>query len=361
MMGFLPYEAVRSIAIFHRQKFLLFLCVGLFLLTYSPVATAQMGGVDTDPGDLGTGGSNQIQGSVFYPGGRRLDFRAKVKLRGLVGAEQFTMSDDNGAFTFRRLKGGSYTLVIDAGSNFEIATETVDIIEPARRRNDPGMVLTVQIHLHAKQSAAKPAGTVSAAPAAVPEEAVKLYTEALASSKTGDHKKAIEQLSAALKIFPDYVAALNESGVQHMLIKEFAKAEDFFKNAIKLAPDIFTPRLNYGMLLVQMKNYPKAVDELYKALQKNAASATGHLYIGRALVNLGSYDDAEKFLQLALKHGSDKEEMAETHRYLGAIYIEKKQNQKAVEALEKYLTLAPHAKDATKISEIIKQLRTSGN
>jgi Tfp pilus assembly protein PilF len=360
-MVFLSDEAIRSTRALREQKFLLVLCAGLFLTLYSPPTQAQMGGIDTDPGDLGTGGRNQIQGTVYYPGGRRLDVRAKVKLRSMVGTEQFTMTDDNGAFTFRRLKGGSYTLIVDAGTNFELATETVDIIEAARRRNDPGMILTVQINLQTRQNASKAVGTVSALPNAIPEEAVKLYNAALESSKTGDHKKAIEQLSAALKIFPEYLAALNESGVQHMRLKEFTKAEDFFKNALKVAPEAFTPRLNYGVLLVQVKNYPKAVDELYKALQKNAASATGHLYIGRALVNLGSYDDAEKFLQLAVKYGNDKDEMAETHRYLGAVYIEKKQNQKAVTELEKYLTLTPNAKDATKIGEIIKQLRASGN
>jgi Tfp pilus assembly protein PilF len=360
-MVFLSRAAIRLTRVLQERKFLLIVGVVLLLMIASPPARAQMGGIDSDPGDLGTGGRNQIQGRIFYPGGRRLDVRAKVKLRSVGGGEQFTMTDDNGAFTFRRLKGGSYTLTVDAGNSFEAAIETVDIIEPARRRNDPGQIFTVQINLQPKQSAAKPVGTVSALPNTVPEEAVKLYNAALDSSKNSDHKKAIEQLQGALKIYPEYLAALNESGVQHMRLKEFPQAEEFFKHAIKLSPDGFTPRLNYGVLLVQMKNYPKAVDELYKALQKNAASATGHLYIGRALVNLGSYDDAEKFLLLAVKYGNDKEEMAETHRYLGAVYIEKKENQKAAAELEKYLTLTPNAKDATKIGDIIKQLRTSGN
>ncbi len=130
-----------------------------------------------------------------------------------------------------------------------------------------------------------------------------------------------------------------------------------FAAALKIAPDAFTPRLNYGMLLVQTKNYPKAVDELYKALKKDSSSAIGHLYIGRALINIGSYGDAEKFLQLAVKFGNEKDETIEAHRYLGAVYIEKKSNEQAAKELEKYLTLAPNAKDAKSISDLIKQLR----
>ncbi|MEW6131430.1 MAG: tetratricopeptide repeat protein [Acidobacteriota bacterium] len=355
-MVFLSRNPFCITSVLGERKVLVSLCAGLMLMLASSVAYGQMGGIDTDPGDPGTGGKNQIQGTIYYPGGRRLDVRAKVRLRSLVGAEQFTLADENGAFTFRRLQGGSYVITVDAGNMFEMASERVDIIEPARRRHDPGMVLTVQINLQPKQHLPKPVGTI----AVIPDEAVKLYNEALELVKKGDNKKAIEQLNAALKIFPDYFAALNELGVQHMRLKEFNKAEGYFKNATKLAPDAFTPRLNYGVLLVQMKNYPKAVDELYKALQKNAASAIGHLYIGRALVNLGSYDDAEKFLQLAVKYGNDKDELAETHRYLGAVYIERQQHQKAADELEKYLSLSPDAKDAHKISDIIKQLRASG-
>lgn len=72
-----------------------------------------------------------------------------------------------------------------------------------------------------------------------------------------------------------------------------------------------------------------------------------------------SYDDAEKFLQLAVKYGNEKDETIEAHRYLGAVYIEKKSHADAVKELEKYLTLAPNAKDAKTISEMINQLRES--
>ncbi len=328
----------------------------LLLLGSASLAPAQMGGIDTDPVS-GMGGKNMIQGSVFYPGGRRLDKRAKVLLRSLAAGEMFTMTDDNGAFSFRRLRGGSYTVIVDAGGDFEPVSENVEIIELPRRRDDPGQTVSVQLMLQPKQNLPRAVGTVSA----VAETAKQLYKDALESSRLGDTKKAIEQLQSALKIQPDYVAALNELGVQHMRLKENGKAEEAFQKALKVAPDAFTPRLNYGMLLVQMQNYPKAVDELYKALQKDPTSAIGHLYIGRALVKLGSYDDAEKFLLLAVKHGKEKEEGIEAHRYLGAVYIEKRSPERAIEELQTYLRLAPNSKDAKAINDIIRQLRASGS
>jgi Flp pilus assembly protein TadD len=356
-MNFLSFRSTHTGYASLRQKLFFSLCKISLIAICAIGANAQIGGIDSDPGDPSTGGKNMIQGNVYYPGGRRLDKRAKVKLRSALGAEQFTLTDDMGAFAFRRLRGGNYTVIVEAGNEFQVATESVDLIEVARRRGDPGIVITVQINLQPAQNAPKPVGTVSVATSKVPEEAVKLYNDSLESSKAGDNKKAIEQLDGALKIYPEYVAALNEKGVQQMRLKQMDKAAEAFQAALKIAPDLFTPRLNYGVLLVQMKNYPKAVDELYKALKKDSSSAIGHLYIGRALVNLGSYSDAEKFLQLAVKFGNEKDETVEAHRYLGAVYIEKKSNEQAAKELERYLTLVPNAKDAKSISNLIKQLR----
>src|SRR5690242_7913200 len=94
-------------------------------IAFSASSNAQVGGIDTDPGDPGTGGRNTIQGKIFLPGGQKLDRRVKIRLRGLASSEQFQMSDDSGAFSFRRLQGGTYTLTIDAGKEFEISTESV--------------------------------------------------------------------------------------------------------------------------------------------------------------------------------------------------------------------------------------------
>src|SRR5262249_49900256 len=125
-------------------------------------ANAQMGGIDSDPSDPGTGGRNTVQGTIFLPGGRRMDRRAKVKLVGLTSGEQFRMSDDSGSFSFRHLQGGRYTLVVDAGQEFEVATEPVDIIEPARRRESSGVTVPVYITLQPKTSSTVKSGTVDA-------------------------------------------------------------------------------------------------------------------------------------------------------------------------------------------------------
>src|SRR5262249_47902921 len=73
----------------------------LLVLMCATMASAQIGGIDSDPSNPGTGGKNIIQGSIYYDNGRRLDHRAKVRLRGL-NSDLFVLSDDTGAFSFQR-------------------------------------------------------------------------------------------------------------------------------------------------------------------------------------------------------------------------------------------------------------------
>ncbi len=336
---------------------ILLLSALLLLVLCGQPAQAQIGGIDPDPGDPGTGGKSTIQGSIFLPGGRRLDRRAKVKLVSVGSGERFQMSDDTGAFSFRRLSSGTYTITVDAGSEFETAHETVDIIEPARRRGDPGVTIPVYITLQPKaDKTARAVGTVDAASAGAPAVARELYKQAIESAKAGDRKKAIEQLKKAIEAYPNFMTALNELGVQYMNLKQYDKAAESLRAALKLAPEAFHPRLNYGILLAQMKDYKAAATELEQAVQKDSSSALAHLYLGRAYIELFNYDAAEKHLQQAASIGGG--DAIEAHRYLGAVYIEKQESRRAADELERYLKLAPKAKDADRIRDIIKQLRS---
>ncbi|HXF38762.1 MAG TPA: tetratricopeptide repeat protein [Blastocatellia bacterium] len=353
-----------SIASLQKLSSGLAMCValrlGMLIVICSAPAFAQIGGIDSDPGDRGTGGVNMIQGNIFLPGGRRLDRRAQVKLRNSIGgAEQYQLSDDSGSFSFRKLIGGSYTLIVDAGREYEAAVEVVDIIEAPRRRGDSGMVIPVNIVLKAKTSSAGKPGTIDASTGGVPEPARELYKQAVASAEAGDKKKAIKELNQALQLCPTFMTALNELGVQYMALKEWQKAAEALRSALKLGPEAFHPRLNYGIVLLQLKDYKNAAAELQIAVKKDSSSAVAQFQFGRALVNLGNYSDGERFLKQSISIGGD--DVAEAHRYLAAVYIEKQNSQLAASELELYLRLVPAAKDSEQIKNVIKSLRSQAS
>ena len=105
----------------------LFFCLAI-------VANGQAGGgVDT----TGTGGQHAISGRLVFPSGQRADTRLKVRLESSGNGELFVFAD-NGSFTFRGLRAGTYTVVVEGGNFFETARETL-YIEPTitdRRNKD---------------------------------------------------------------------------------------------------------------------------------------------------------------------------------------------------------------------------------
>lgn len=336
----------------------LVLCVAVATLLSGLDGQAQssFGGVDPDPSDPGTGGRNMINGHIYLPNGQLLNRKAKVQLTSIRSGTLFTMSDDNGAFTFRRLSGGSYQLTVDAGKDYEIATETVDIIEPASRRRDlSGQIVSVQIYLRPRLNQPEKLGTIDATLAGIPQPAAELYKQALDLSQKGENKEAIKKLKEALTKYPRFVSAYNELGVQYMRLGQLSEAAEALRAALRLSPYAFTPRLNYGIVLVKQKEFAAAEIELRRALERDSRSVLAHLYLGRALIGLGKYKDAETTLRQTLAIGGSEANLA--HRYLGALYIEQGDDAQAINELETYLRLEPQDKDAAQIREIIRNLK----
>jgi tetratricopeptide (TPR) repeat protein len=335
------------------------LCVAVAILLGGLDGQAQssFGGVDPDPSDPGTGGRNMINGHIYLPNGQLLNRKAKVQLTSLRSGTLFTVSDDNGAFTFRRLSGGSYQLTIDAGKDYEIATETVDIIESGtRRRESTGQTISVQIYLRPRSVSTEKLGTVDATLVGIPQSAAELYKQALNLSHDGKNKEAIEKLKEALTIYPKFVSAYNELGVQYMRLGQLAEAAEALRAALRLSPYVFTPRLNYGIVLVKQKEFAAAEVELRRALERDDRSVPARLYLSRALIGLGKHADAEALLRQTLALGGPEANLA--HRYLGALYIERGAKAQAIDELETYLRLEPQDKDANQIREIIRNLKT---
>ena len=79
------------------------------------------------------------------------------------GASSSTATDQDGVFRFRGLEPGSYTVVVDAGNQFEKAREPVVIDNESR-----GRLVQVAIQLHLKVDAANPATATGGSGTSVP-------------------------------------------------------------------------------------------------------------------------------------------------------------------------------------------------
>src|SRR5678815_4008592 len=111
----------------------LVLMTGL-LLSSAFVASAQAPGSSRG---LSSGeGNNQIQGRIYFPSGQSVTGKTiKVSLESVSNFGSNTTSvDQDGAFRFNGLPAGDYTVVVDAGPEFERSRETVNIFRESSGR-----------------------------------------------------------------------------------------------------------------------------------------------------------------------------------------------------------------------------------
>ena len=260
---------------------------------------------------LATGsGSNMIQGRVYFPSGQAVTGKTvKISLESVntFGAMS-TVADQDGSFRFRSLTAGAYTIVIDAGKEFEKAREPVSI-----DREASGRTVQVAIQLHLKIDASNPAF------ANVPDKALKLYQKGSAAAQKGDAKAAVESLSQAVVAYPNFPIALSELGSQYLILKQLDKAGETFAGLLKLKPEDPAGHLNLGIVLFNQKKFDEAESHLRKALELKSAGPTAHYYLGLTLISLKRYDDAQKEFESTISNGG--ENLALAHKYLGGLYM----------------------------------------
>lgn len=258
----------------HRQRPLLY--AAFFTLIFSLNVHAQA--ESNVKLDAGNGGRNTLEGNLILPNGQRLDHPVLVRLSTPRG-EITTTSNGNGSFVFRQLTAGRYTVMIDIGEPYVLATEMVDIAESGAggAASRLGQIFSVQVHLRLKSGQAVARGVISANDP--PQAAVDLYNKALESVKEGHRDKAIEQLKAALAIHPSFAAALNGLGVQYLKLGNNQSAFEAFNSALTITPDSFHLHLNCGISLFNLNRNADAEKEFTAALQKNQASEIGRAHV----------------------------------------------------------------------------------
>ena len=333
------------------------LLIALSILITAPVVNAQGSGKSS----TGTGGIHIIQGYVFFPSGRRAEGTMIVKLQSYNSGELQVIPDSSGAFTFSSLAPGNYTVVVNAGNDYEISREGVYIDTDINMSRTGGRVptttrrYTVMVHLQLKRNTSTKPAVINAALAGVPEKARKLYEKGVEQARTEDPAKAAESLKEAVSIYPKFALALNELGVQYLKLRQVNKAIEVLKEACKLNPDAFPSRLNLGIALLEAKQFSEAEEHLREAVKGNPTAPTAHMYLGIALLRLSKYEEAEKELLVATT--ANASQLAMANYYLGGLYWRKQDYPRAVEQLEKYLALTPNAPDAERVRTTIKDLR----
>lgn len=324
------------------------LLTAALIVSSALVANAQAPGSSRE---LASGsGSNMIQGRIHFPSGQAAgDTQIRISLESIssFGAKS-TVADQDGVFRFTSLEPGDYTVVVDAGKEFEKGREPVQIYQ-----GSSGRVVQVNIQLQPRVDSSNPLF------AGIPSNALNLYQKGAAAARKGDSKAAASSLSAAVTAYPNFPIALNELGTQYMLLKQWDKAGDTYEALLKLKPNEVPAHLNLGIIAYNKKNLEEAETHFRKALELKSAGPTAHYYLGLILITTKRYPEAQAEFEATLANGG--ENLALAHKYLGGLYMSAHRDQEAADELEKYLKLDPKAFDTEKISGTIKDLRDKKN
>ena len=307
----------------------------------------QAQGVGSSRGLASGSGINTIQGRIYFPSGDSIVGRTvKVTLESgtSFGGGKSTVTDQDGGFRFTSLEAGGYTVVVDGGKEYETYRETVSI---DREASPGGRIIQVNIQLRPRADASNPAF------AGVPQNALDFYQKGTAAAQKGNPKGAVEFLSKAVALSPNFTQALSELGMQYLKLGQMDKAAETFETLLKLKPSDSVAQQNLGIALFNQKKFEDAETHLRQALKLNGPTA--HYYLGLTLVSLKRYPDAQAELELAVKNGG--ENLALAHKYLGGLYMAAHRKKEAADELEKYLQLDPKAPEAEKIKTTIKELR----
>ena len=317
-----------------------------FLVSFIALSARAQGVTPGSSRGLSSGnGSNTITGRVLFPPGQAAT-PVKVNLEGTGAADMSTsaVTDQDGTFRFHSVPPGNYSVVVDAGSQYEKAREPVTV-NPLSNSG----VSQIVVELHFKVDAANPAF------AGVPQNALSLYQKGRAAAQKGDHKAAAEFLSQAVAAYPNFAIALSDLAFEYMKTNQMDKAGEAYEALIKLKPNDALAHLNLGIVMFNKKKFEDAEMHLRKALELNSAGPAAHYYLGLTLISLKRYNEALPELETTIANGGDNFALA--HKFLGGLYMSAHKNKEAADELEKYLKLDPKAPDADRIKGTIKDLR----
>jgi tetratricopeptide (TPR) repeat protein len=269
----------------------------------------------------------------------------------------FTLSDDSGRFTFKKLDAGTYTLAVYIPARGE-ARQTVEV--------GPGTADghgRVQLHLALKDSdfvygdILRQEHAVSARELAVPDKALRDYQDARKFLGKRDTVSAISRLEHAVEIAPQFSAAWNELGTINYQTQHFARAEECFRQSLEMDPKAYEPLVNLGGVLVTLHKLDEAWKFNALAVLQRPGDALANSQMGMTYFGLGDFDHAIKYLEKA--RSIDPAHFSHPQLILAEIHLRRGERSAAAECLEDFLLRHPDWPQAPKMRETIQDLRKS--
>ena len=147
-----------------------------------------------------------------------------------------------------------------------------------------------------------------------------------------DNKKAVDEISEAIKLEPGYVNAYYYRSLAFSKMDEYENALSDIDKAILMAPDVFGYYNHRGLIYLYKKDYQKAIENLDKSLQIEPKNNVAFIYRGDAYRESEKYEEAVKDYTSALELNDT---LISIHNNRGYSYYKLKDNKDACDDFKK--------------------------
>jgi tetratricopeptide (TPR) repeat protein len=284
---------------------------------------AQMGGIDSHPGDAVRGASaSNVYVSVREPNGLPVTESATVKLScPLKGVNMSGPTKDTAEAQFSNIPAGDCIVDVSA-PGYKPAHERALVADSLMARNQ---YVYVYLHLESENASALARTQVSLN---VLKEMDK-GTEAMRKNHFDEARKHYLKAKQSAPQNPDIEYLL---GTLDSTQKNAEAAKSHYERAISLYPIHEHALQALGEMQLQSHEVPQAVSTLQRAVQANTASYRAQFYLAAALLQQRDYVAAQMHAERAIKLAPDKLPMA--HVLLGEILSEDGKREEARHELE---------------------------
>ena len=304
-------------------------------------------------------GGHSVGGIILDTSRRPLDNLQIELLDDVEATIKRTRTDGTGRYVFTGLSPGTFYIRVQTfGTNYVSQTLRISIsslsgTSSGRSYQDYSFVLKTVGEGKAGGSSKNLSLVFSQE---VPEEARKIYNEAVEKLDTGkDIAGGIEELQRAIEIFPTFYLALERLGLEYVKQQKYDQALQVLQRAVEVNSKGHMSFYGLGVAQYNLKRTDDSLDALRQAVSLAPNSANSQFWLGIVLFRSGRATEAEEPFKRAYQLAG--KQMPDVHMYLAQIYSNTNRYKEAADELELFLKEAPNAKDSENIKNIIAQLR----
>ncbi len=302
--------------------------------------------------------NNTISGHVFNDQRQPVSNIYVELLNETNGILARVKTNSGGRYFFPGLSGGSFTIkVLPYGTDLEEQATEVNIGTDGVTGRSPSENVQQDFYLKLRRTSTDEkslTGVVFVQD--IPENAKKLYENAIDNLSKKNTDAGIVALENSVTAFPTYYLALIRLGQEYGALQKWSQAYETFKRAIAVNPRSFMGWYGLSSAAKESQMLEESIKAAQEAVSILPSSSDAFLLLGICQRKAKHFPEAEKTLKQADKLAKGKS--PDIHWNLALLYAYNIINYaSAADRLELYLKVKPDAEGNDDVKKLIKQFR----